>query len=131
MFALKFSTENWIGNRNKATINEVQTWAEIKSAIEELDAKKKTLVTIETNGNTHMAVGGGMGKYVVYATFDNVSLYNLIEPTKSNDLETLVVGGQIGAYPARMCVDLETVLKAAKTFTESGTLEESVIWEIE
>lgn len=131
MFALKLSTENWVGNRNEGTLNEVQTWAKIKSAIEELDAKQKTLMTIEADGETHMAVGGGLGKYVVYATFDNVSFYNLVDPSKSHDLETLVVGGQTGVYPARMCVDQQTALKAAKTFTESGKLEQSVTWEIE
>jgi Immunity protein Imm1 len=44
---------------------------------------------------------------------------------------TLVVGGQEGIYPAKLCVDLNTAFKAAKTFALLGTLEKSVIWEQE
>ncbi|NEP58069.1 MAG: hypothetical protein F6K31_13765 [Symploca sp. SIO2G7] len=32
-------------------------------------------------------------------------------------------------YPAKLCIDIDAVLKAAKTFAESGAMEKSVIWE--
>ncbi|MEH2297531.1 MAG: Imm1 family immunity protein [Nostoc sp.] len=43
-------------------------------------------------------------------------------------LSTIIVGGQEGVYPAKSCIDLNTTLKAAKTFAELGIMEESVIW---
>lgn len=129
MFITKFSTENWIGNQNRVCVKQAQNWQEIESAIRELDGYDKTLVTLETNHKTHMAVGGGAGKYIVYLTFDNESFYSLVDPTQGDKDEAIVVGGQEGIYPAKSCVGLSATLKVAKTFAEFGTLEKSVIWE--
>ena len=129
MFISQLSTENWVGNRNQGTLEQVTDWQQIETAIKDLDAHQKTLVLLEADGETHMAVGGGLGRYVVYVTFDNKSFHYLIDPSKAEVEETLVVGGQEGYYPAKLCVDLSTTLKAAKTFTEFGTLEKSVLWE--
>lgn len=131
MFISQLSTENWVGNQNQGTLEQAINWQQVESAIKDLDAHKKTLVLLETEGETHMAVGGGLGKYVVYITFDNDNFHYLIDPTKTEIEETLVVGGQEGYYPAKLCVDLTTTLKAAKTFAEIGILEKSVVWEKE
>ncbi len=129
MFISKFSTENWVGNQNKGLLEPLQNWTEIETAIKDLDGHRKTLVTLETDSETHMAIGGEAGKCIVYATFDNENFYYLVDPSKSDALESLVVGGQEGIYPTKLCVSLNTALKAAKTFTEFGTLEQSVVWE--
>lgn len=129
MFIAQFSIEDWIGNQNKGYVEQAHSWQEIESAIRDLDGHHKTLVTLETDSETHMAVGGGLGKYVVYLTFDNESFHYLIDPYKSDLEEFVVVGGQEGVYPAKSCVDLNTTLKAAKAFAEFGAMEESVIWE--
>lgn len=124
--------EDWVGNQNKGLLQESQNWEDIETAIKDLDGRRKTLVTLETDGETHMAIGGQTGKYVVYVTFDNENFYNLVDLSKSNAPdEFLVVGGQEGIYPAKLCVDLNTVLQAAKTFALLGKLEKSVIWEQE
>ncbi|MDZ7959876.1 MAG: Imm1 family immunity protein [Aulosira sp. DedQUE10] len=124
----KFAVEDWIGNQNKGFVEQAHSWQEIESAIRELDGHHKTLVTLETNSDTHMAVGGGLGKYIVYLTFDNEIFHYLVDPSKSDKDEFVIVGGQEGVYPASSCVDLKTTLKAAKAFAELGRMEESVIW---
>jgi Immunity protein Imm1 len=130
MFITKFSVEEWIGNRNKNHIEQARNWQLIELAIKSLDGHQKTLVTLETDGEMHMAVGGGgQGKYVVYVTFDNENFNHLIDPSKSNLNESVVVGGQEGVYPAKFCVDLETSLKSAKAFAELGEMLDSVAWE--
>lgn len=129
MFISKFSYEDWVGNQNKGCLEQAQGWLEIETAIKELDGHRKTLVTLETDGETHMAVGGGPDKYVVYVTFDNENFHYLVESSKSDIAETLVAGGQEGIYPAKLCVDLSAALKAAQTFAELGIMEKSVIWE--
>lgn len=129
MFISKFSVENWVGNQNKEVLEKAREWMQLESAIKDLDAHRKTLVLLETEDETHMAIGGGLGKYVVYVTFDNEDFHYLIDPSKTDTEETLVVGGQEGLYPAKLCVDLATTLKAAKTFAEFGTMEKSVFWE--
>jgi Immunity protein Imm1 len=129
MFISKFSVEDWVGNQNRGCIEQAQSWLEIEAAIKELDGQSKTLVTLETEGETHMAIGGGLQKYVVYVTFDNENFHYLVDPSKSETDETVIVGGQAGVYPGKSCIDLNTTLKAAKTFVELGIMEKSVIWE--
>lgn len=129
MFISKFSVEDWKGNQNQNLLEPVQDWAEIETAIKELDGHHRTLVTLEADGETHMAVGGGTDKYVVYLTFDNETFHYLVDPSKPDADESLTVGGQEGVYPAKLCVDIDSALKAAKTFAELGTMDKSVIWE--
>ena len=129
MFVSKFSVEDWQGNQNKGCVQLVKEWGEIEKAISQLDGHLKTLVTLEADGETHMAIGGGKDKYLVYLTFDNEQFYYIIKPSKSEAEENLIVGGQEGSYPTKLCVDINTVLKAAKTFAEIGAMDKSVIWE--
>jgi hypothetical protein len=129
MFISKFSMENWQGNQNHELVEEARNWEEIEAAIRDLDGHRKTLVTLETEDETHMAIGGGTDKYLVYVTFDNQSFSYLVNPTKSNNAITLVVGGQEGTYPEKWCTDLKTTLKAAQSFAEFGKIEKSFAWE--
>jgi len=111
----------------------VQTWIEIESAIRLLDGDIKTLLVLSTGDVVpHLSIGGGNDLYVCYATFDNESFHNLIDPSKASDQELpLVAGGQEGLYPAQQCVNLETVLIAARAFAEDGKLSDAVSWQSE
>jgi Immunity protein Imm1 len=129
MFISKLSVEDWQGNQNKGSVHTVEAWAEIEAAISQLDGHHKTLVTLEADDETHMAVGGGRGKYIVYLTFDNERFHYVVQPSESDMEEILTVGGQEGAYPAKLCVGISAVLKAARAFAEYGAMEKSIIWE--
>ncbi len=130
MFVLDLSVEKWVGNKNEGYVEDNPNWRQIETAIRELDGKSKTLVTLGAEDDTYMSIGGGeSGKYVVTVTFDNINFQNLIDSTKPDKLEKLVVGGQEGTYQNQMCVDLNTVLLVAKTFAELGELEQSVFWQ--
>ncbi|MDF5720817.1 MAG: hypothetical protein PUP91_10100 [Rhizonema sp. PD37] len=59
-----------------------------------MDGHHKTLVTLETDNEALMAVDGGFGKYVVNLTFDNESFHYLVEPSKSDIEESMIVGGK-------------------------------------
>ena len=128
MFISKFSVEDWEGNQNKGLLEPVGGWPEIETAIKELDGQRKTLVTLEADGETHMAIGGGTDNYVVYLTFDNETFHYLVNPSNLDTDKSLTVGGQEGVYPAKLCIGIDAVLKAAKTFAELGTMEKSVTW---
>jgi len=126
MFISNFSVEDWQGNQNKGSVQLAKDWQQIEAAINQLDGNHRTLVTLEAEGETHMAIGGGEGKYLVYLTFNNEQFYYLIEPSYPDLEESLVVGGQAGIYPAKLCVDKDKALKAAKTFAELGIMDKSV-----
>jgi Immunity protein Imm1 len=131
MFISKYSVENWESDRNNGLLKEAKDWTEIETAIRELDGHRRTLVTLETEGEAHMSIGGGNGRYFVYLTFDNDNFNYLVNLSCSDKTEILVIGGQSGIYPAKSCVDLTTTIKAAKLFAELGTMERSVSWERE
>lgn len=129
MFISKFSTEDWQENRNQLLLKSAQNWLEIQVAIRSLDGHRQTLVTLETEEEAHLAIGGGKGRYVVYLTFDNEVFHYVVDPLKLGMDEKLVVGGQEGIYPAKLCVGLDMALRAAKTFAKFGIMEKSVVWE--
>jgi hypothetical protein len=130
MFVIDLSVEKWVGNRNEDEFIENPDWNQIEAAIRELDGKSKTLVTLGVDDETYMTIGGGeSGKYIVSVTFDNISFHNLVDLSKSDGTEKLVVGGQEGIYPAKICVDLLPCLLAARTFAESGKLDQLLSWQ--
>jgi Immunity protein Imm1 len=129
MFVVDMTTEKWIGNKNEGDLIENPSWNQVEKAIRELDGEHQTLVTLGVNEDTYMSIGGGENKYIVTVTFDNFNFYILIDSTKSEQIEKLVVGGQKGNYPATQCVDLLRCLLAARTFTELGKLDDLLTWE--
>lgn len=130
MFILDLSVEKWVGNKNESEFIENPNWSQIEAAIRELDGKSSTLVTLGADEDTYMTIGGGESrKYVVSVTFDNISFHNLVDLSKPDATEKLVVGGQEGIYQARMCVDLLSCLLAARTFAESGKLDSLLSWQ--
>jgi hypothetical protein len=129
-FVSDMTADCWTGNADvgKQVCN--PTWDQIEGAIHALDGKTRTLVTMGGEGEAHMAIGGGKdGRYVCYATFDNEIFHNLLNPSKQEGIVMLVAGGQEGDYSAKMIVDLDAVLAAARTFAENGELDQSVEWE--
>ncbi len=95
MFVVDLSLKKWVGNRNESDFIENPGWNQIEAAIRELDGKSKTLVTLGVDDDSYMTVGGGeAGKYVVSVTFDNISFHNLVDLSKPDATEKLVVGGQ-------------------------------------
>jgi Immunity protein Imm1 len=130
MFVSDLSVEKWVGNQDEGTLIENPTWQQIESAICELNGKTQTLVTLGSDEETYMSIGGGAaGKYIVNVTFDGMTFYNLVDRSQPEKIEQLAIGGQLGNYSAKLCVDLQAALLVAKTFAQSGLLEESLIWE--
>lgn len=131
MFISKFSSEDWQNNQNNEVLHLAQNWQEIEEVIRELDGKHRTLVTLETDGEAHLAIGGGPDKFIVYLTFDNEVFYHLLNFAKSNLEETLVVGGQAGLHPTKSCVGIDMAIQVAKTFAKFGKKDKSCIWKKE
>ena len=130
MFVSDLSVEKWVGNKDEGTLIENPTWQQIESALCQLNGTTQTLVTLGVDEETYMSIGGGeAGKYIVNVTLDGMTFYNLVDRSSSELLEELVVGGQLGNYPAKMRTNLQTALLAAKTFALKGELDESVTWE--
>lgn len=134
MFVTTLTAENRSGVYDVGYVIDDPTMDQVESAIRALDGKQKTVVTLEADdGVPYLAIGGGNnGKYVVSGTEDDLTYLNLIvadAATTSEGTAHIVAGGQAAAYPARECVDLELVLRAARTFASNGTFDPALTWE--
>ena len=106
-------------------------WADIEMAIRELDGSDRTLVSFGSNTPApHMAIGGGSeGRYIVYATHDNITFYTMVGTDRSEGKVVFTAGGQPGDYRIRNCVTLEQALRAAQVFAEEGRVDNSFEWD--
>lgn len=131
MFISFISVDNWNENIDIGEEIEEFSWETIENAIKALNGDTKTQVSLNAEEEIHMCIGGGNnGLYNVYATFDNMRFYNLKDSDKSDtEMVELVTGGQLGEFPANICVTLDKVLKAANTFAEHGKIDETLEWD--
>lgn len=130
--AVEMVTDWWDGVRNAESVVTSPTWEMVSGAIKALDGNIRTLVTIVLEPLSHMAVGGGgdNGLYVVQATEDGERFHLATrEDVTSRSNISIKAGGQNGDFPARRCVDLDTALRAAQAFVETGQLEATIKWE--
>lgn len=107
-------------------------WSDIETAIRRLNGHSCTLVCLGIGSAPvpHMSIGGGAnGQYIVYATPDNATFYNLVNPHASVGKCMLKAGGQVGDYELKFCADLADVLQAARTYAETGHADETLLWE--
>jgi hypothetical protein len=102
----------------------------IKTALESLDGKRRTLVMLRKDDDANLVVSGGeSGKYVVYGTFDNQSFQILARNVDSDLIVAVNAGGQVGEYPERWVVGIDDAIQAALGFALSGVLDPSLMWE--
>jgi hypothetical protein len=132
VFVKRLTYDRWVGNRDQGTTVERPSWPAIQERIARLDAREHTIVTLAgDDGEAHLTIGGGGGRYVVYAMRDNMSFDNLVDTARGPALERVVAGGQEGEYPARQVVSLEKAVEAAREYAETGGLSSALQWEEE
>ena len=107
------------------------TWEQIEIAIRRLDGDRCTLLILGIGDPVpHMGIGGGEdGRYIVYATPDNLSFHTLINPNAPPGKCMLKAGGQVGNYALKKCVSLREALLAVKTYAETGEVDAGLTWE--
>jgi hypothetical protein len=105
------------------------SWADIESAIRQLDGRHRTEVSIAGDGEAHMSVTGGGGFYLISATPNNDVFYDIRNPTGSPGRTIKVVsGGQMVTVSTEEAVGLDTALQAARKFAEEGVFDPSLTW---
>ena len=114
------------------TEDEVQapTMGDSLRAIAALNSKTHTMVFLFGSDNSYLCVGGGAGQYVAYVSVSGEKFLNLLQDGDGREGKVLInAGGQEGDFPARQVVDAPRVLRATRTFFETGALDLSLRWE--
>jgi hypothetical protein len=101
---------------------------DVDVALERLDAETYTLMTLHAGEGHHLAVGGGRGQYVVYATFGDERFWTLVRREPATGTVLLNVGSQEGDYPAETVVSKDEARSAALAFLRTGQLDPTQHW---
>ncbi|MBM7774764.1 hypothetical protein JOD54_004968 [Actinokineospora baliensis] len=123
------SIHSWTGQREQSEEVTDPTWADAESALRRLDNRVTSQVGVETDAGDYVSVGGGDGRYhVVLGTADD-DLFTLRGGAGAED-ETaqLVVGGQLGNYPADQVVDFDLAARAVRTFLAEHSADPDLDW---
>lgn len=103
---------------------------DLDMALDALDAKIHTLACLYGSDGSYLTIGGGAGRYVVFASGADNKIRNLIAAEGDpNQIALINIGGQEGDYSSRQIVDKEQMLQAAHLFFESGQLGSDFTWE--
>lgn len=104
-------------------------WDDIGELIGSLDGRERTHVSLG-DPETHLVCGGCATDGLVLYVGLRGEIHHLVSGTASGEQTVeLVAAGQPGEYPSRFVVDLETALRAARTFVDHASLESSLEWE--
>ena len=121
--------DHWEGLLNHEWRIDRASPPDLERALDRLDARTYTMVTIQGDGEQHLTIGGGAGQYVVYATFDNEAFWNLLRPQPATGTVLLNAGGQEGDFPAAQVVSKEQARVAGLTFLRAGSLDPTQQWQ--
>ena len=132
MYVKRIVEDDWSGVRSDDVETECDKIEQVVAAIKKLNGRNKTSVYLQADGEKSLTVSGGTdGRYVAFVTIRiDDEFYNLVDPQQPPDqMLEVKTGGQMGAYPAKQCVGLETVLEAARQFAADGSISRSLSWE--
>lgn len=123
---------DWQANGRHDTVIESPSWPQIETAIRSLNNRNLNDLYLEPEEGgeqTFLCIGGGSGQYIASGSVNGQRFPTLSNCAADADSKIdLIVGGQLGDYPANYVVDLASVLAAARSFFESGTFASSVDW---
>jgi hypothetical protein len=114
----------WNGPRMERTDVPNPTWDQVEDAIRDLDERTHNDLYLHPDASdleTYLAVGGGSGRYLVTGSINNERFPTAAKSVEHDaPRELLVVGGQTGDYPRNWILDLDSALRAARAFFETG-----------
>ena len=105
---------------------------DVEEAVRRLDGSRHTLMTVVLPSGKSLTIGGGPSRFVTEVAEDERNRWAAVDPTAGEEPVDLRVGGSLADYPARLCVDMETVLSAVRAFiSDDGARSKSVTWSVE
>lgn len=116
---------------SKDVAYENPTWEEVETMIRRLDGDKRSYLMMAASRNDlaekMLSIGGGQNGIYICFYYDGDE-YNLHNPLCDSEEEIDVFMGELSRRSRKECVDLDSVLLAAKTFFEKGILDQRLEW---
>lgn len=120
-------TELWDPTQKRRKVA-TPTWAQIEAAIRRLDGIQYRDVALMAGDGVGMLVTGGLaGRYTCQVALGGDFWY-LTDPTRSEETVVALVEDEEAEFPESYTVDLDTVLRAAARYAETGECDPSLCW---
>lgn len=120
--------DKWSGVLNHEWRIDPATQPALDEALNKLDARNFTMLTLQGKGETHLVVGGGDGRYVVCVSLAKDEFWNLLSLDPAEGVVLLNAGGQEGEFPARQVVGMKQARDAAQFFLATCQLDSTQKW---
>ena len=119
---MKLILDNRTGNVNNDVEIEECDKDTLLQALDKLNGRNHTMLSIEREDNYRMDIGGGCNLFVVTCTTASCNNLTLLNPAKNVGDETieLCAGGQYSEFPKGIVVEKEIACKAAASFLEKS-----------
>ena len=126
------TTCRWRGRGFESTEVRPATAADVSAAVVQLDGAEFNdlyLTPDDSDPETYFSVGGGPDLFLVFLCLANERFHDAYDPAGSDEEVLLVTGGQTGSFARRQLIDRSSALRAALTYCNDGSLDESVSWD--
>src|ERR1700754_2508612 len=123
MAIARLTVVDWDKDHARETETLNPSWPEVESAIRALNARNRNdvyLQSADSNTETYLCIGGGAGKYIASGAVNNERFPTWVLPEEpAEPTVKVVVGGQPGDYPNNWILDLDSSLRAARSFFDA------------
>lgn len=126
--AIRILADRWIGVFNEEERYLSPSDSILELLLDRLDACVHTILILENENGSQLTIGGGSGQYIVYASHDGNTFWNLCGTDKSSGVLRLNIGGQEGEYSVKQVVSRHSALQVARTFMSNGSLDTKFNW---
>ena len=131
MFVRHLYTDEWRDGVDVGTGLVDPSWDAIHAAILALDSTSKTLVTIadrEWSDYFLLIVGKCDDRVLVNSTKNSQIFFSLTDPTRPENMRTLLIAGQHEEYEDNKLVPIKWAIEAAQYFYETGERKSTLNW---
>jgi hypothetical protein len=105
------------------------SWDDVLRAIGLLDGRDVTMLTLSASEETYLTIAGGSeGLYLAGAALASGRFAALVDPARAGGKVAAVLARASREVASEMGVDRETVLRAARRFYLSATLDPALTW---
>ncbi len=124
---LHLSAPNIDGGRGTWSVDN-PTWTEVEEAIRRLNGGQFCQVDLSEDDDYSLLISGGAnGQYLVEYLTPEQNLV-LCDPNRSDTKQVAIMRNGPQDFPENIIVELPVVLQAARTFLQTGRIDEGLCW---
>lgn len=127
--AVRLERDRWQDGRAERRWHDDPTPDQIEAAVRALDQRTRTEVVLTGHDDQYLAVEGGNGRYLVQlgSDVDDDRIVVRSVGAEPGD-EVVVAAGQPRRVARRDVVDLDTALRAVRSFAQNGRPDPTLHW---